>query len=379
MSHHVLLRCAVAAVLPLAVVAIPATASAAPPTAATVDLGGLGGNQTFPSVINDRGHVAGQSETATGDYHAFLWRNGTMIDLGINPGGTFSSAGGMNERGQVVVYGDTATGSAAFVWKAGVRTAIPAPGIGQVRAGAINEAGTVIGSDVDAADRQIGFLWRNGTRTDLGTLVPALINDAGTVVGTVAQADGSHRVVRWVKGVRTNLGTIGAPGYGAPYLVDLTERGDVAAYAATDAGFRAYVRRAGAASWRALPGLPGATDVRVSGINEDGLAVGTSNTGPGTLQRAVTWRNNGPAKALPTLGGETSGTSQVNDRGDISGFSGVSGGGTHAVLWRRGVLVDLGPAGPDSFAGALNERGQTVGSAYTDQDGATGYRWTVTG
>lgn len=361
--------------------AVPATAEAAPPRATTVDLGGLGGNQTSPAAINDRGQVAGQSETAAGDYHAFFWSNGRLVDLGVAPGGTFSLATGVNDRGQVAGYGDTATGSAAFVWRNGVRTDIPAPGIGQVRVGPINAAGTVIGTDVGTDDVVRGFLWRDGRRTDLGTLVPSLINDRGVVLGSVALADGSFGIVlRRADGTRTGLGTLGDAGYGAPYLVGLNERGDVAAYAATAAGFRAYARRAGASSWRPLPGLPGATDVRVSGINGSGLVVGTSNTGPDTLQQAVTWHiAGGPARALPTLGGETSGALAVNDRGDISGFSTLGGSGTHAVLWRRGLLVDLGPAGMDSSAGALNASGQVVGTAYTNDDGARGYRWTVRG
>lgn len=376
MAHPVLARRAAALLLPLAVLAVPAPASAAP-VVTTVDLGTLGGIQAFPSVVNASGQVAGQSQTAADDYRAFFWSNGTMTDLGVAPGGTFSLATGLNDSGQVAGYGDTATGSAGFVWKAGVRTEIAAPGIGQVRTGAINAAGTVLGVDVDTADRRIGFLWRNGVRTDLGTLVPSLINDAGVVVGTVPATNGTYRIVRWDRGVRTDLGTLGVAGSGAPYLVDLTEGGDIAAYASTGTGYKAYVRRAGSPRWVGLGGLRGGDDTRVHALNEVGDAVGISNITPGGVPRAVVWHA-GTVYALSTQGGSSSQALDLNDRGDITG-SVTRSAGTVATVWRNRVPVTVGPAGADSSAGAINASSQAVGTAYTLDERARGLRWTLTG
>jgi len=102
------------------------------------------------------------------------------------------------------------------------------------------------------------------------------------------------------------------------------------------------------------------------------------DTGPGTPQRAVRWTG-GAAYALPTLGGGTSAAVDVNDRGDVSGFSVTPAGEAHAVAWRRGVLVDLGPAGADSGAGAINQAGQLIGSAATPDERVRGLRWTLAG
>jgi probable HAF family extracellular repeat protein len=79
-----------------------ASAVAAPlPTASIVNLGSLGGNHSSASDVNDLGQVVGSASTPSGDYHAFLYQNGTMTDLGTL-GGTTSYASGINNSGQIV-------------------------------------------------------------------------------------------------------------------------------------------------------------------------------------------------------------------------------------------------------------------------------------
>ena len=57
------------------------------------DLGTLGG-QSFGMDIGQTGKVTGDSDIACSECalsHAFLYRNGIMLDLGTLPGGSFSS------------------------------------------------------------------------------------------------------------------------------------------------------------------------------------------------------------------------------------------------------------------------------------------------
>jgi probable HAF family extracellular repeat protein len=97
-----------------------------------IDLGTLGGDGAdavdavrppglAPRLVNNHGHVVGVSETAAGERHAFLWRDGRMTDLGtLGPGGT-SQAHAVNDLDQVV--GLSSGGAAAiadgFVWQDG--------------------------------------------------------------------------------------------------------------------------------------------------------------------------------------------------------------------------------------------------------------------
>ncbi|MFG1765350.1 hypothetical protein ACGFIH_18585 [Micromonospora parva] len=65
---------------------------------------------------------------------------------------------------------------------------------------------------------------------------------------------------------------------------------------------------------------------------------------------------------LGTLSGGDGAATAMNDRGDIVGWSTVAGGARHAVLWRHGVITDLGvlPGDTDSAAVDVNEFGDVA-------------------
>jgi probable HAF family extracellular repeat protein len=73
------------------------------------DLGMLpGGYFSAAYGINDRGQVVGWSTSATsGADHASLYDYGVMTDLGMLPGGNSSTASAINNRGQIVGYSGT--------------------------------------------------------------------------------------------------------------------------------------------------------------------------------------------------------------------------------------------------------------------------------
>ncbi len=87
-------------------------------TGAWVNIGSLGGSDTQPYGMNNRGDIVGSSATtASGARQAFLYSGGTMTDLGTF-GGVSSLAYGINDLGVVVGTADFAgdQSGAAFVY-----------------------------------------------------------------------------------------------------------------------------------------------------------------------------------------------------------------------------------------------------------------------
>ena len=73
------------------------------PDGTLVQLGTLGGANSYAAAVNDAAQVVGHSEIAGGYDHAFLDTNGTLQDLGTLDGGC-SYAYGINDGGTVVGY-----------------------------------------------------------------------------------------------------------------------------------------------------------------------------------------------------------------------------------------------------------------------------------
>jgi probable HAF family extracellular repeat protein len=118
-----------------------------------------------------------------------------MQDLGTL-GGNFGSAFWINDAGEVVgvasLPGDQIFH--AFLWKNGVKTDLGTLD-GDLTSDAIgiNSRGQVIGSSGSASGSVRGFLWEHGSMFDLNTLVspcselnlyfPTIINDRGEIAG----------------------------------------------------------------------------------------------------------------------------------------------------------------------------------------------------
>ncbi len=174
------------------------------------DLGSLGGTCTLAAAMNNRGQIVGESFTA-GDQAApgFLWEHGSIHELGGSLGGESSGAFAINEEGVAVGFGNL-SGNTTFhaaLWRnvnsitdLGVIDGDPCS-----YAAAINAAGQVVGASspvCDFGDSARAFLWQDGSLFDLNTLIPSgsalylqltnAINDAGEIAGTAVDANGNQ-------------------------------------------------------------------------------------------------------------------------------------------------------------------------------------------
>jgi probable HAF family extracellular repeat protein len=299
-----------------------------------VDLGTLpNGGGSYALDINDLGQVVGTADTKYRDeegdpiYHAFLWQNGVLQDIGTL--GACSRAMSINARGQIVGTSWVNSGECyAFLWQSGKMRSLGSLG-GTHRsswAGGINEAGQVVGA-TSVAGRQswYPFLWQDGR---MQLLAPA--HDQG-------------------------------PGD----AVRINNTGDVIGIVFDNTAIRSYLMRQGR-----LIGIPqmGGPFLWAEGLNDRGQVVGMGEIDQAETARAFLW-NPGLSRPvdLGTLGGKRSYAAGINNEGDVVGEAENSGNTFCATLWRDGKIIDLNsllPAGSDwtlFYATAINRAGQIVG------------------
>ena len=290
----------------LALAAAPASAVAAPQTQRyrMVDLGTLGGASSYAVASNDRGAVIGRSQVREDVWHAFVWQDGVMTDLGA----TFSPMD-INNRGQIVGTRDDAPG---------------------------------------------GWLWSHGRFIPAGDLSSAkAINDRGEVLGQrPADGNGPDRPALWWRGRTRDVPL--------DDVSDLNGRRQVAGGQLVSDGFHASVWRLG----RGVTDLGAAAFNRSNTyrINEGGDVIGWIFT-ESQQERAVRWRGERRTD-LGTLGGEASHAVAINDAGAILMTAQLPSGLSHPALWRTGRLTDLSELGvdPDGDLVDLNNEGEITGS-----------------
>jgi len=144
--------------------------------------------------INDAGQVTGYKTAAGGNYHAFGWRGGTFVDLGVLPGFAHSFGYSINASGQVTGNSTSASGNSERFFRSiagGGLQNLGGTGEHNVAWG-INVWGNVVGTRGSSQSRAVLFTDAGDLR-DLNTLIdPSLgwvllgahdINDAGQIVG----------------------------------------------------------------------------------------------------------------------------------------------------------------------------------------------------
>jgi len=242
------------------------------------------------------------------------------------------------------------------------------------------------------------FEWRDGVRTDLGTLpggnnsIAYWVSDSGLVFGN--SDDGGVDAVTglqdfegvvWKNGQILNMGTLGVNFVGPNAMNDRRQVVGIALNAIPDQfSFIGLGTQTRAFLWQGGVmldlGTLGGPDGWASSINEEGVITGWAlvNSTPNPVtgqptQHPFLWRD-GTMVDLGTLGGTLAVVGSpnnggsggaINNRGQVVGTSNLSGDLIHhAFLWDRGELIDLNTLGGDnSEAWWINDSGQIVGRA----------------
>jgi probable HAF family extracellular repeat protein len=345
-----------------------------------IDLGTLGGTESYPFDLNDLGQVVGESY---GD--AFLWDAKTGMQDLSQILGIYGQAIYINNQGQVVGHNL----NWAFLWS-------PVDGYTQLAntqsyPGGVNNLGQVggkfnviVGNEIEQTH---AFLWSKATGIlDLGTLagntwnseaMAVGINDHGQVVGwsdLPTAAAGSH-AFRWTQ--ETGMQDLGFPV--TPELF-INNNGEIVGSRYIDGshtrGFL-WTPEKGLLDLGTLSPLPDG-ESEVQGINDQGQVIGWSDTPSGYIH-AFLWTPEKGMEDLGTLGGNISRASDINNLGQIVGRSKLPSGESHAFLWtEKAGMIDLGTLeGGDSAAYGINNSGQIMGISDKFYGGNTGFMHAV--
>ncbi|HEU5042379.1 MAG TPA: hypothetical protein VFT84_16245 [Gemmatimonadales bacterium] len=303
-----------------------------------VKLPNLGGAVNRGMAINTQGWVAGWSQKADGSRRAAYWRDGSAGLLGTL-GGPSSMVPwpGQNDAGVIVGISQTAeTDPLDEAWSC--------------------ELGGFLLESTALICR--GFVWENGVMRELPPIgghhsFAADVNNPGEVVGWAETAVHDSTCVD--DQVLQFLAVVWDPKAGS----------------------------SGAVKARALRPLGDNSASAATAINDRGQVVGISGdcdqaVGRFSARHAVIWQKNGKPTEIPNLGGTTWHTPMdINERGDVVGFSNPEGPGdpegdfiAQAFFWAYGAdtVVNIGTLDGDplSEAFAINESGQVVGVSFGD-------------
>jgi probable HAF family extracellular repeat protein len=310
--------------------AVSAIAIAAPKQHWTiVDVGDLGApfNSGFAQAINNRGEVGGWSYAGpvVPMHHGFIYRNGTIEDLGVPSGFTQSNVNALNNSGMAV--GDTNVNPA--VYDHGTWTVLPVQGTLLD----VNEGGMAAGS-YRFGNATHAMIYKDGSMTDIGALIDGGsvargINNAGTVVGTATFPSGftfpqPSRAFVYENGSVRLLDTLGGK---TATGADINNAGTVIGTAQDAAGVQHAVIYEGSTP-RAL-GLPGNSIAQA--INERGQIVGQSDTN-GFLYEDGTITLLESIPEVKAAGWTRLTPMAINDRGWITGVGLNNGRGRPFLL-----------------------------------------------
>jgi probable HAF family extracellular repeat protein len=307
-----------------------------------VDLGPqIGGDQSWALDVNDFGEVLGEREVGSSKTFFLYDRNDVLTDIDAAvPSWSLSDAGALNNAGQVVGYGYAgAAGLRGFRWSAagGIERLDPPSSSASYTlsyAFGINDAGEAVGMSL-LTDGFRATTWRPGAGTgdplqvqDVTFTKATDINELSDISGVGTFLDGTISGLIW-NSVVHRFGSLGGDDIEANAI---NESSHVVGYSKDEDGVtRPFLWDGGDIMALDIPD----SDYGVAwDINDEGYIVGERQTLSGQVI-ATLWTPQGAVRDLPALGGEgmNSYARGINKDGAIVGFSEIAPDVYHATAW----------------------------------------------